>query len=308
MRLVNATCPHCGASLHVNPGATIAHCNSCGSTLLIDSSPQLVLSKNSDDAGQPTNPTLQTTVSSPARGLDIANGCPSNRNRERPLPPHPTSTSFHDSHWPRAIVALIVTCIVLLALALMGSLSRLFSLTQEIADRNASSGSIRTEAPEGLSYCSSDALEACFTEVDSWGDLGFEDIPIIAERYSLEWSFEKRTHSSEGYTSSSRTYTLVDPSCDGGCITIRFENLNDLTSPDMHVSEVCFALVDNHSVTPIRYVTPWYNENVMRKDPGYYIGFESYSDAEYAYNCYIQSLTDAGYTDSSSQGDEIKYQ
>lgn len=51
MKLVDMTCPHCGAHLQVNIEAHQAYCEHCGTALLIDDETQRVQYDNAEEAG-----------------------------------------------------------------------------------------------------------------------------------------------------------------------------------------------------------------------------------------------------------------
>ena len=51
MKLIDLTCPHCGANLQVNFKLHQAHCDHCGSTLLLDENVQHIRYDNAEEAG-----------------------------------------------------------------------------------------------------------------------------------------------------------------------------------------------------------------------------------------------------------------
>ena len=51
MRLMDLTCPHCGAQMQVNAELRQAKCEHCGATLLIDDETKHVQYDNAEEAG-----------------------------------------------------------------------------------------------------------------------------------------------------------------------------------------------------------------------------------------------------------------
>ncbi len=51
MKLIDTTCPHCGAALKINPTSKNATCEFCGATLLLDNDVQHIQYDNAEEAG-----------------------------------------------------------------------------------------------------------------------------------------------------------------------------------------------------------------------------------------------------------------